>query len=178
VLFVGRLTYEANVAGLAWFVRRCWPEIRRAIPAAQLRIVGSDPPRTVRSLAGDDIAVLPNVPDVEPQYAAASVAIVPIFRGTGVQMKLIQSLMAGVPTVTTTAVADRAGVRDGVHVRVADDRAGWIGAVTDLLGAAPSSQRMVIAGREWAVAHHSPAAVRAQLNAAYAAATGAGVLRP
>jgi polysaccharide biosynthesis protein PslH len=178
VLFVGRLTYEANVSGLAWFVRRCWPEIRRAIPDAQLRIVGSSPPRAVRSLAGDDVAVQPDVADVEPHYAAASVAIVPIFRGTGVQMKLIQALMAGVPTVATTAAADRAGVRDGVHLRVADDRAGWIEAVTGLLGGGSPGRRLATAGREWAVAHHSPAAVRAQLNDSYAAATGHAVVRP
>jgi glycosyltransferase involved in cell wall biosynthesis len=178
VLFVGRLTYEANVAGLAWFVRRCWPEIRRAIPDARLRIVGSDPPRAVRSLDGGDIEVVPNVADVEPHYGAASVAIVPIFRGTGVQMKLIQALMAGVPTVTTTAAADRAGVRDGVHVRVADDPAGWIEAVSGLLDGGSPGQRLAAAGREWAVAHHSPAAVRTQLNAAYEAATGGAVVRP
>jgi glycosyltransferase involved in cell wall biosynthesis len=178
VLFVGRLSYEANLSGLEWFVRGCWPEIRRAMPDAQLRIVGSDPPRAVRSLAGDDIAIWPDVADVEPHYAAASVAIVPIFRGTGVQMKLIQALMAGVPTVTTTAVAERAGVRDGVHVRVADDRAGWIQAVAGLLGGGSPGQRLAAAGREWAVAHHSPAAVRTQLNASYAAATGRAVVRP
>jgi glycosyltransferase involved in cell wall biosynthesis len=176
VLFVGRLSYEANVSGLRWFVRRCWPEIRRAVPAARLRIVGSDPPRAVRALAGDDIVVAPDVADVEPHYADASVAIVPIFRGTGVQMKLIQAMMAGVPTVTTTAVADRAGVRDGEHVRVADDRAGWVEAVAGLLGG--GTPGLVAAGRAWAGEHHSPAAVRAQLNAAYATATGAAVVRP
>jgi polysaccharide biosynthesis protein PslH len=178
VLFVGRLTYEANVAGLRWFVRRCWPEIRRAVPDARLKIVGSDPPRAVRSMADHGIVVLPNVADVEPHYTTASVAIAPIFRGTGVQMKLIQSLMAGVPTVTTASVADRAGVRDGVHVRVAADPAAWIEAVTSLLGPGSPGRGLAVAGRDWAVAHHSPAAVRAQLNATYAAATGGAVVQP
>jgi glycosyltransferase involved in cell wall biosynthesis len=176
VLFVGRLTYEANVSGLRWFVRECWPEICRAVPAARLKIVGSDPPRAVRSLASDDIEIRANVADVEPHYADASVAIVPIFRGTGVQMKLIQSLMAGVPTVTTSAAATRAGVVDGVHVRVADDRRGWVDAVAGLLTGVSPADKLAVAGREWAVAHHAPAAVRAQLNAAYAAVTGGPVV--
>jgi polysaccharide biosynthesis protein PslH len=171
VLFVGRLTYEANVSGLDWFVRTCWPEIRRVVPAARLKIVGEAPPRAVRSLASDAIEVCPDVADVEPHYAGASVAIVPIFRGTGVQMKLIQSLMAGVPTVTTSAAATRAGVVDGVHVRVADDRHGWTDAVTGLLTTSAESDKLAVAGREWASAHHAPAAVRAQLDAAYAAVT-------
>jgi glycosyltransferase involved in cell wall biosynthesis len=169
VLFVGRLTYEANVSGLAWFVRACWAGIRRAVPDATLRIVGSDPPRRIRSLLGDGVELYANVADVEPHYAAASVAIAPIVRGTGVQMKLIQALSAGVPTVATPAVAARAGVQDGVHVMVADDPDGWVAAVCHLLREGDSNDvlKLSTAGREWAVANHSSAAVRRQLAAAY-----------
>jgi glycosyltransferase involved in cell wall biosynthesis len=175
VLFVGRLSYEANVTGLLWFVRECWADIRRAVPDAKLRIVGTDPPRAVRALAGDGIEIHPNAPDVEPHYARAAVAIAPIFRGTGVQMKLIQSLSAGVPTVTTATVAARAGVQDGVQVRSADDPAGWVAAVCGLLGQGVAAERLAAGGREWAVAHHSSTAVRRQLDAAYASVVGDAV---
>jgi glycosyltransferase involved in cell wall biosynthesis len=169
VLFVGRLSYEANVAGLAWFVRRCWPDLRRAVPGVRLRVVGSDPPPAVRAMAGPDIEIFANVPDVWPHYAPAAVAVVPIFRGTGVQLKLIQALAAGVPTVTTTPVADRAGVRAGVEVAVADDAAGWVAAVAGLLRGGAEAHRLAGAGAAWVAAHHSWPAVRGQLAAAYAA---------
>jgi glycosyltransferase involved in cell wall biosynthesis len=126
----------------------------------------------VRSLVGEGIELYPNAPEVEPHYAAARVAIAPVFRGTGVQMKLIQSLAAGVPTVTTGTVAARAGVRDGVHVRTAEDRAGWITAVRGLLNREPDTETLAANGREWAVAQHGTAAVRRQLDAAYAAVLG------
>ncbi|MFI5916324.1 glycosyltransferase [Dactylosporangium sp. NPDC051541] len=167
VLFVGRLTYEANVNGLMWFIRECWPQIRRAVPAALLRIVGEAPPKDIQALAGDDIEVIGDVPSVDPYYAAADVAIAPIFRGTGIQMKVIQSLAAEVPTVTTRMVAARAGVADGVHVRTADDPAGWVAATSALLANPADARRMAAAGREWAVANHGTDAVRAQLAAAY-----------
>jgi glycosyltransferase involved in cell wall biosynthesis len=169
VLFVGRLTYEANVSGLLWFVRECWAGIRAAVPDARLRIVGTDPPRAIRALAGNGIEIRSNVPEVEPHYAAASVAIAPIFRGTGVQLKLIQALAAGVPTVTTGMVAWRAGVADGVQVRVADDPASWVDAVAALLRQPGEAGRLAANGRAWAVAHHSSAAVHRKLQAAYAA---------
>lgn len=172
VLFVGRLTYEANVAGLRWFLRECWPGIRRAVPGARLRVVGTTPLRLARSLAGEGVELHANVPDVQPHYAAAAVAIAPVFRGTGIQMKLIQALCAGVPAVTTTAVADRAGVSDGVHVRVADDPAGWIAATVGLLNRPDEAALLATAGREWVVAHHSSTVVQRQLDAAYAALSG------
>lgn len=174
VLFVGRLTYEANVSGLMWFVRECWDSIRRAVPEARLRIVGSEPSRSVLALAqeGNGIEIYPNAPSVEPHYAASSVAIAPIFRGTGVQMKLIQSLAAGVPTVTTRTVAERAGVVDGTHVAVADDPSGWTAAICRLLDGQGDSERLAANGRQWAVANHGTAAVRQQLATAYAAVLG------
>ncbi|SCG18105.1 Glycosyltransferase involved in cell wall bisynthesis [Micromonospora echinofusca] len=174
VLFVGRLSYEANVNGLMWFARECWQGIRDAVPDARLRIVGTDPPKAVQELVGNGIELHANAPAVEPHYTDAAVAIAPIFRGTGVQLKLIQAMSAGVPSVTTSMVADRAGVADGVHVRVADDRAGWIAAVSGLLSAPETAARLAANGREWVAAHHSSAAVRLQLQAAYASlSTGA-----
>ncbi|MFC7548032.1 glycosyltransferase [Plantactinospora sp. GCM10030261] len=168
VLFVGRLSYEANVSGLMWFVRECWDGIRKLVPDARLRIVGSDPPKAVQASVGNGIELYPNVPAVEPHYSDAAVAIAPIFRGTGVQLKLIQAMSAGVPSVTTSTVADRAGVVDGVHVRVADDRAGWITAVSELLSSPETAERLAVNGRGWVVEHHSSAAVRRQMRAAYA----------
>ena len=171
ILFVGRLSYEANVTGLLWFIRECWPAVRQQIPDARLRIVGSDPPKSVRDAAGDGIELFANVPEVEPYYAEATVAIVPIFRGTGIQMKLIQSLSAGVPTVTGGTAAARAGVRDAEHVRTAEDAPSFIAATVELLTDPRKRDWLAANGRQWAVANHGSAAVRRQLEQAYAAVT-------
>jgi glycosyltransferase involved in cell wall biosynthesis len=99
-----------------------------------------------------------------------------VFRGTGIQMKLVQALSAGVATVATSMAAARAGVRDGVHVRTADDAPGWIAATRALLTDRQAAARLAEAGRWWAVANHGSAAVGRQLNVAYSALTGAEVV--
>lgn len=167
VLFVGRLSYEANVAGLRWFLDECWPGIRAAVPGVRLTIVGSEPPAEITARTGGDVTLHADVPDVEPWYARATVAIAPIFRGTGVQLKLIQALAAGVPAVTTPTVADRAEVRDREHALVARTPAEWVAAIAELTGDPALAGRLADAGREWAVAHHSRDAVRGQLAVAY-----------
>ncbi|WP_117210273.1 glycosyltransferase family 4 protein [Allorhizocola rhizosphaerae] len=169
VLFVGRLTYEANVSGLLWFLKECWPGIKRRTPQARLRIVGTQPPRSVLAFEGDGVEVFADVPDVDTHYAEAAVAIVPIHRGTGVQMKLIQALAAGVPTVSTSAVSHRAGVRHGEDVLIADSPVDWVEAVTRLLADGAAARRLAANGRDWAVENHSSDAVERQLATAYAA---------
>ncbi|SNS72430.1 Glycosyltransferase involved in cell wall bisynthesis [Asanoa hainanensis] len=167
VLFVGRLSYEANVAGLRWFLDECWPGIRAAVPGVRLTIVGSEPPADLSARAGDGVTLHADVPDVAPYYARATVAIAPIFRGTGVQLKLIQALSVGVPVVVTPTVAERAEVRDHEHALVAATPAEWVSAIAEVAGSPALATRLADNGRDWAVAHHGREAVRAQLAVAY-----------
>lgn len=169
VLFVGRLTYEANVNGLLWFLKNCWPEVRKLVPDAVLDIVGTNPPASVQAFRGAGVEIHANVPDVAPYYPRASVAVVPIWRGTGVQMKLIQALAAGVPTVTTPEVARRAGVRHDHEVAVGADVQSWVSELSSLLTNPARGQRLAAAGKRWALDFHSSNAVRDQLAEAYAA---------
>ncbi|MEV4197504.1 glycosyltransferase [Micromonospora globbae] len=169
VLFVGRLTYEANVNGLLWFLKNCWPEVTKRVPGAVLDIVGTDPPASVQAFRGPSVEIHANVPDVAPYYPRASVAIVPVWRGTGVQMKLIQALAANVPAVTTPEVARRAGVRHDQEVVVGADVEAWVSGLSALLTDQARCQRLGAAGRRWALDFHSSNAVRDQLAAAYAA---------
>jgi glycosyltransferase involved in cell wall biosynthesis len=172
ILFLGRLTYEANVDGLMWFVENCWEGIRRRHPDALLRIVGTEPPAAVRALAGrGNVEIHANVADVDIHYADAAVAIVPVRRGTGVQMKLIQALAAGVPTVATTAVVSRAGVRHGVDVIQADTPQAWVDGVSRLLTDSATALRLSSNGRVWAKTNHSWEAVEEQLATAYKSVT-------
>ncbi|SCG66940.1 glycosyltransferase [Micromonospora halophytica] len=169
VLFVGRLTYEANVDGLLWFLKNCWPEVKKRVPNAVLDIVGTNPPASVQAFRGSGVEIHANVPDVAPYYPRASAAIVPVWRGTGVQMKLIQALAAGVPTVTTPEVARRAGVRHDHEVVVGADAQAWVNELSRVLTDPAGGRRLAAAGRRWAVDFHSSNAVREQLAKAYAA---------
>lgn len=169
VLFVGRLTYEANVAGLLWFIENCWPGVKKLVPDARLDIVGTNPPGSVQAHGGNGIEIHANVPDVTPYYHRAAVAIVPTWRGTGVQMKLIQALAAGVPTVATPEVARRAGVRHDHEVAVGADAQAWVAELAGLLNDPARGQRLSAAGKRWALDNHSSKAVRSQLAEAYSA---------
>ncbi|MDG4808165.1 glycosyltransferase [Micromonospora sp. WMMD1120] len=169
VLFVGRLTYEANVDGLLWFLKNCWSEVTKRVPKAVLDIVGTEPPASVQAFRGSNVEIHANVPDVTPYYPRAAAAIVPVWRGTGVQMKLIQALAAGVPTVTTPEVARRADVRHDHEVVVGADAQAWVTELSSVLTDQARGQRLAAAGKRWALDFHSSNAVREQLATAYAA---------
>ncbi len=159
LLFVGRLSYRANTEALAWFVEQVLPGVRARVPDAHLTVVGDAPTRAVRGLAGPGVTVLGRVADVAPYYRAAEVSLVPVTLATGVQMKLIEALACGVPTVASPVTAAQAGVRHEQECLVADGAAAWVEQVVRLLQDDGLRVALAARGRSWAASAHDPEAV-------------------
>src|SRR5205823_4153255 len=79
LLFLGTLDYLPNSDGVEYFCASILPLLMRVDPKATLRIVGPNPPPTVRGLAAlPGVTVVGPVKEVGPEYARARVAIVPL----------------------------------------------------------------------------------------------------
>ncbi|MHB8644682.1 MAG: glycosyltransferase family 4 protein [Thermomicrobiales bacterium] len=120
VLFSGSFEYRANEDAAEWFVRRVWPFVRAARPAARCAFVGRNPSATMRSFDGrDGILVTGSVPDDRPSMAAAAVYILPIRFGAGVRVKLLNAMSMGCAIVATPAACEGIDVADGQDMVVA-----------------------------------------------------------
>jgi glycosyltransferase involved in cell wall biosynthesis len=135
LVFTGTLGYQPNSEGITWFADRVWPEILRAIPDAQLEIVGRAPPPSVLALdQRPGISVIGPVPLMAPYFARAHAVIVPILTGAGIRVKIVEAMTAGRPIVSTTLGWE--GLPDvvpGEHLLVADDPAEFAAATIRLL---------------------------------------------
>jgi len=70
------------------------------VPEARWVLAGARPPRAVRRLAAlPGVEVHPDVPDLDPYLAAATVAVAPMPTGSGVPMKVLEAWAAGIPVV-------------------------------------------------------------------------------
>jgi Glycosyl transferases group 1 len=81
---------KINIKGLEDFVRFAWPLVRREIPAAELRVVGSVGDAAEVSSPG--IRILGRVDDISTAYAEARVVINPAVAGTGLKIKTVEAL--------------------------------------------------------------------------------------
>lgn len=98
-LFVGSNT-QPNADGLAWFLTDIWPQVRKAVPQAELRVVGSIA-AGVR-LRSDGVRFLGQVPDLADLYRQAGAVISPLRFGSGLKIKLVEALAHGKATVATS----------------------------------------------------------------------------
>ena len=100
VVFTGKMSYFANEDAVMWFASEVWPLLKQS--AAKLYIVGNEPGKRVKSLAGEDIVVTGYVPDLRDYIAGASVVIAPTTVGAGVQNKVLEAMAMGKAVVATS----------------------------------------------------------------------------
>jgi GT2 family glycosyltransferase len=168
IVFVGGFGHPPNEDAAVWFVQSVLPSIRSVLPAAHLRIVGSNPTHTVRALEGNGVSVHANVSDSELEafYAAARVAVVPLRCGAGIKLKVVEALREGVPLVTTTTGAQGLIGIEAV-VAVTDDPDAFAWAVIERLSDDPLWHGISVAQIAFARRHFSRAAMEAALLPAF-----------
>ncbi len=123
ILFVGTLTWEANVDGLIWWFEKVWPIIKSANTKVRTTIVGKNPDqRLIDATRGDDrVHFTGFIEDLRPYYDKSRVFIVPLRFGSGIKVKLLNALYRGVPTVTTGVGVEGLDVKSGTEIYFTSD---------------------------------------------------------
>lgn len=156
IVFLGRMDYFPNIDGVLWFVREVYPAIRRAMPAAELQIVGADPSAEIlrlRSLPG--VTVTGFVKDVRPYLTEAAVAIAPLRIARGTQNKILECMAAGIPVVSTPQAAKGIQAVPNEHIIVADGPDATSRSVLDLLNDPARRMKIATAARAQVERAHS-----------------------
>jgi glycosyltransferase involved in cell wall biosynthesis len=84
---------------------------------------------------------------MSPEVAAATVALVPMRAGTGLQNKVLEAMAAGTPVVATPPAIAALDVRPGEHLLVAEDAAAIAAATVTLLRDPARARTMAAAAR-------------------------------
>lgn len=102
-VFTGTMDFRPNVDGVLWFADQVWPQVRAALPAAQLYLVGHRPhARLERLREVPGVVITGSVPDTRPYIRAATVYVVPLLVGGGTRLKLLESTAMGKAIVATS----------------------------------------------------------------------------
>ena len=117
--FIGLYSYAPNLEGVRWFLKECWPAIRRQVPGIKFRLAGKDTEGPLKP-SGPDIDVLGWIDDPSSEIATWSAMVIPIQFGGGTRIKLADAFSRKCPVVSTTVGAFGYEVQDGRHLLLAD----------------------------------------------------------
>jgi len=123
LVYVGTLTWEANIEGLIWFVNCCWQKLKQQFPELKLYIIGKNPDQRLIELGkhNKDVEIKGFVYDLEEYFTKCKVNIIPLRFGSGMKVKTINGLCRGIPMVCTTIGAEGLQVHHEKDILITDD---------------------------------------------------------
>ncbi|MEW6126322.1 MAG: glycosyltransferase family 4 protein [Acidobacteriota bacterium] len=157
LLFVGSMDYHANIDAALYFANEIWSEVYQKHPEMIFTIVGRNPAKVVQELANlPGIEVTGTVDDVRPFYAEAFASVVPLRVGGGSRLKILESMAAGVPVISTRLGAEGIAVCDGENILLADSQASLAQHISQVLinrelqnKLSQAAQTLVHKGYDW-----------------------------
>lgn len=100
LVFVGAMDNRPNIDAVLFFSQEVFPEIQQRYPEATLNVVGLKPTQEVVELGErPGITVIGWVPSVADYLHQATVCVVPMRTGCGIQNKTLEAMAAGIPVV-------------------------------------------------------------------------------
>lgn len=152
-LFVGS-NVDHNVYGLQWFLKEVWAIILRRLPYCNLHVCG-----TVNEKFSEEfpsVNFLGRVAQLEPEYAATEVCLVPLVVGSGLKIKLVEALSHGRACISTSVGVQ--GIQEIANraVLVADTPEDFAEAVVTILNNPEKRRKMEEQARKYVEDELSP----------------------
>ena len=132
ILFLGGLSWKANLDGLKWFVEDVFPIVKQNVSQASLTVVGGGLNYNPFERK-EGIEYLGYMKDISSVYEDKMVFIVPLFEGSGIRIKILEAFDNQVPVVSTSIGCDTIGATNGEHLIVADNKDEFARGVIELL---------------------------------------------
>jgi glycosyltransferase involved in cell wall biosynthesis len=163
IIYTGSLTYQANLETVEYFIAQIWPSIRRAKPGASFVVTGQPPdPQTARRLeAHPGVSVAGLVSDYARFVSSSGVLAVPLLRGGGTRIKVLEAFALGCPVVATPKAVEGLAVSPGLDVLIASAPAEFADAVVSLINDGRLRRSLIDNARltaqrySWPVAQHT-----------------------
>jgi len=122
IVFSGKMSYHANISMVKYLVDEVMPRVWKVCPAARLIIVGKDPTPNIKALAENPlVTVTGTVDDIRPFLWHATVSVVPLLYGAGIQNKILEAMANGTSVITTSRTLSALEAQPGREILVADD---------------------------------------------------------
>lgn len=144
--FIGLYDYFPNRDGINWFMRDCWPLVKRSVPGVRLRLVGRD---THGFLQENDPQIdrLGWLAETDEEIQTWSAMVVPIRVGAGTRIKIAHGFSRKCPVVSTSFGAYGYDVENGRELCLADSAEEFAHACIRMIREPQAAERM--AERAW-----------------------------
>lgn len=164
-VFVGNLDYWPNSDAVAWLLEQVWPAVRKVLPGAQLRIIGTGARHLASRHAGQHgVKWLGWVDDLATEYRSATACLAPLRAGAGTRLKVLEAFALGTPVVGTRLGLEGLGIAHGKQALLAENPASFAKELQKLVENTPLQQEISARALAHLQRHFLPERFNARLH--------------
>ncbi|MCX4131386.1 MULTISPECIES: glycosyltransferase [Megamonas] len=104
ILFSGSLEFYPNYHGIKWFIKEIFYEFIKEYPNIKLKITGKVNKKIKKELStynNIEFTGFVSDKDLEELLLNCNYMVIPIIKGSGIKIKLLEALSMGIPTIVT-----------------------------------------------------------------------------
>lgn len=129
---IGSMNWIPNEEGIKWFLEHVWPVVNKEIPNLKLYLAGRAMPDWLNELDQNNVVVVGEVPDAYSFIRSKTISIAPLFSGSGIRIKIIESMALGKAVISTTIGAEGINYTNNKNIMIADDVKSTVDAIVQL----------------------------------------------
>ena len=129
---IGSMNWMPNEEGIRWFVDEVLPKTVEKVPNFVYHLAGRNMPEWLTTLNNPSVDVVGEVPDAKEFVANHDVAIVPLLAGSGIRIKIIESMAMGKTVITTRVGAEGILYDEEVNLIIAENKAKMVEAIRSI----------------------------------------------
>lgn len=118
---IGSMNWMPNEEAIRWFLKNVWDKVLARVPEAQIYLAGRNMPRWLRKTRKKNVVVVGEVPDAHAFVNEHNVAVVPLLSGSGMRIKIIESMALGKTVITTLVGAEGIQYSEFEDIIIADN---------------------------------------------------------
>ena len=126
---IGSMNWTPNEEGIKWFIDNVLDDLVAKVPDFVYHLAGRSMPQWMKELHNPHLDVVGEVPDAKEFVNANSVAIVPLLSGSGIRIKIIESMALGKTVITTRIGAEGILYDEDTNIIIAETKAKMIEAI-------------------------------------------------
>ncbi len=119
--FLGAMDWLPNQEGVEWFLDSVWSKVLKEVPDAKFHLAGRSMPQRYFEYASESVIVLGEVDDAFQFMSSCDMMVVPLKSGSGMRVKIIESMSWGVALVASQTALEGIEASDGRDVFITRD---------------------------------------------------------
>lgn len=129
---IGSMNWIPNIEGVKWFLNDVWPEVSKQFPKLKIYLAGRETPEWLKNIKLKNVNVLGEVSDAYAFMESKTISVAPLFSGSGIRIKIIESMAMGKAVIATTIGAEGINYTNGENILIADTKKEFVKAIKKL----------------------------------------------